>query len=368
MKNYLHLFLFVVGNVYFCSRQKLIRKVYKKNVRLMRISLKKVVSPPLAITVLLVISPLLFWLISMGFSNPTAVTNFTTPPGDALQQFFLENAFLAGIVNIGLSLINVFLIAQLNNRFTIIRNRTFLPVLIYLILVSMWSEIHIVVCAHLAATMLLISLFVFFDMYRNANASEQAFLGSLLIAVASVFAPVLLLLIPVCWLGFMRFYSFSLRTWLASLFGALVPWVFYFAYMLYYKTDYYWLNDLGQSFFIGLPVFSRPLYEMVYIALMVVFMIIGLFGLYTNLHSDSIQTRAKLNFLVFILVAAFVFSFFFVNQFIVFLPVIALAYSLLIAHAFTLRLTNFYGILFILFVIINVAFGVFNLIDTKFLL
>lgn len=330
-----------------------------------KISLKNIIAPQLPMIVLMVFGVLLVWIAGFGYETKTSTVQFSSPLAIAMQQFVLSNHILANLISVVVVFFNAFLIAQLNNKFTIIRTRSFLPVLVFLLLIAAWSSIHTMLCAHIALTFLLVSLFVFFDMYRNRNASEEAFLGTLLIAVASLFAEPFILFVPVCWLGFVRFNSFSLRTFLASLFGLLAPWVFYVAIRIYLQPDLLWIGSLAKGFYIGVPLTELPLHEIVYMAATSIIIVIGLTGLYSNLHSDAIQTRAKLNFLVYLLVAAFIFSILFIYQFAVFLPVVALCYALLISHPFTLKSSNFFSILFIVFIVINVAFVIANIFLSK---
>ena len=327
-----------------------------------KLSLKNVITPPIPVAVLMVLGIVVVWIAGFGYEPTSTVVQFSSPLSVNLQHFVLANHTLANVISVLITLLNAFLIAQLNNKFTIIRTRSFLPVFIFMLLIASWPSIHMVLCAHLALTFIIMSLFVFFEMYRDRNASEQAFLGSLFIAVASLFVEPFILFIPVCWLGFMRFYSFSLRTFLASVFGTLVPWVLFLSLRIYFQPDMLWINTLAQGFYIGVPVVELQLNEIIYMSGIAIIMLIGLFGLFMNLRSDAIQTRAKLNFLLILLIASFIFFMVFIYQFLVFLPVIALCYALLISHPFTLRTTNFFAILFILFVVINVAFVISNII------
>jgi hypothetical protein len=96
--------------------------------------------------------------------------------------------------------------------------------------------------------------------------------------------------------------------------------------------------------------------EIIYIALTSVILIIGIIGMYSITNSDAINTRNKLNFLLFLLISLIMLSIIFRNQFISFLPMIALVYALLISHPLTLKQNNFYGIVFLVFCVINIAF------------
>lgn len=327
----------------------------------MRITLKKIITPSLSLSTLLIVASIALWLVVFSTTVVDSPVELGSPLSKAVENI-LPAGLLTSITSLLLTLLNAFLIAQLNNRFTIIRNRTFIPVFVFLMLMSVAGQTHQLPGAHFALTLLLIALFVFFNMFRDKQASEQAFLGSLLIATGSLFIEPILLFLAVCWMGMIRFGSFSLRTFLASVFGGLIPWIFYFTIRYYFEPDLLWINALFTGFETGFTLFERPVNELIYLACMTLIIITGLVGLYSNLHGDSIQSRAKLNFLTIILIFSFAFSIVFVNCYAIFIPFTLMAYAVLIAHPLTLKPNGFYAILFIVLVIINLAYLASNLI------
>ena len=327
----------------------------------MRVTLKKIITPSLSLSTLLIVASIALWLVVFSTTVVDSPVALGSPLSKVVENI-LPAGLLTSITSLLLTLLNAFLIAQLNNRFTIIRNRTFIPVFVFLMLMSVAGQTHQLPGAHFALTLLLIALFVFFNMFRDKQASEQAFLGSLLIATGSLFIEPILLFLAVCWMGMIRFGSFSLRTFLASVFGGLVPWIFYFTIRYYFEPDLLWINTLFTGFETGFTLFERPVNELIYLACMTLIIITGLVGLYSNLHGDSIQSRAKLNFLTIILIFSFAFSIVFVNCYAIFIPFTLMAYAVLIAHPLTLKPNGFYAILFIVLVIINLAYLASNLI------
>ena len=327
----------------------------------MRVTLKKIITPSLSLSTLLIVASIALWLVVFSTTVVDSPVELGSPLSKAVENI-LPAGLITSITSLLLTLLNAFLIAQLNNRFTIIRNRTFIPVFVFLMLMSVAGQTHQLPGAHFALTLMLIALFVFFNMFRDKQASEQAFLGSLLIATGSLFIEPILLFLAVCWMGMIRFGSFSLRTFLASVFGGLVPWIFYFTIRYYFEPDLLWINTLFTGFETGFTLFERPVNELIYLACMTLIIITGLVGLYSNLHGDSIQSRAKLNFLTIILIFSFAFSIVFVNCYAIFIPFTLMAYAVLIAHPLTLKPNGFYAILFIVLVIINLAYLASNLI------
>ena len=321
----------------------------------MRLSLKNIIVPSIPLAVVLVGFSVLLWIADFGTPS-TKLSSGDSVLSENIQSLFSANAFITNIISLVLTLLNAFLISQLNNRFTIIRTRTFLPLLIFLVLISSWSQTHTTVTSHLSLTLFIFSLFNFFNMSRDKNASEQAFTGSLLISLCSLLIHQYIFLIPICWIGFIFFQSLSLRTLLASIFGTLAPWVIFLAISYFINPSINLLQFVTFNFNFELDFLSIKLQEIIYISSISLIMIIGIFGLFSISNSDATSTRNKLNFLVFLLVILSIVSFIFRNQFNCFLPIIALAYSLLISHPLTLKQSNFYGILLVIFIVLNIAF------------
>jgi hypothetical protein len=193
-------------------------------------------------------------------------------------------------------------------------------------------------------------------MSRDRKASEEPFMGTLLISVSSMLINQLILLVPICWLGFVIFQSFSLRTFLASLFGLLAPWVVYLAFQYFIWGDLNFWNVFNIDFNFSTQFSSLSIPEIVYLVSVTLILMIALVGMFSVANSDAIHTRNKLNFLVLTLVSLSLFMLLFRSEYYLFLPYLALVYSILISHPFTLKQSNFYGILFVIFLVINIAF------------
>jgi hypothetical protein len=322
----------------------------------MRITLKNLIVPSIPLAVLMVSFCFGLWAFAYFASTPTTLDTYMTVVAENIQSLVSNNKFFLNGISIVITLLNAFLIAQMNNRFTIIRTRTFLPIFVFLLLVCSWNETHAFIAAHISLTFFILALFNFFSMEKNQNASEQAFMGSFFISLAGILINPYLLLIPVSWIGFIIFQSFSLRTFLASVFGTLVPWIFFFVieYSLQNKLNLPELFVSNFNFNLSFSTFSIT--RLIYTGLIAIILIISLFGLRSISNSDALSTRNKLNFLILLFVAVLLLSIFSRNQLSAFLLPLALIFSLLVSHPFTLKQNTFYSIVFILLIAINIAF------------
>ncbi len=328
----------------------------------MRISLKNIVIPSIPLATLLVLLACALWMSTLVGYHLVIPSPENSPFVQSLQWLLIPNSVLSNFVGIAFTLLNTLLIGQINNRFTIIRTRTFLPVFIFLMLMGSWNETHLVNGSHLALTLFLSALFYIFGVFRDKKASEHAFMGSFLIACSSIIINPLIFLIPICWLGFIMFQSFSLRTFIASVFGTLSPCILYVAILFLIQLEF----KIEHSFYLNFDnIFelnALSLTSISYIASLVIILLIGLYGMYSNFHSEAIQSRANLNFILLLLVFVIIISLVFYNQYSLFLPFIAILFSFLVSHPFSLKQNKFFGIVFIIFCVLNIAFIISNFI------
>jgi hypothetical protein len=252
--------------------------------------------------------------------------------------------------------VNSVLLRRFVLHFSIIRIKSFLPVLFYLTFTVIWRGMRTDILPHIFLTLFLLSLEFLFGMYRNRKAVEASFLGSIFISVVSLFNPLFILMIPVLWMGMIITNALSLRVWLASLTGIVTPWIFYNSWFWFQGTETEMATSLVDKtiFATGIPQLHWTL--LIYAAVMAAMGIIVLIGLYSRLLEDSIQTRKYIHVLVFTTFYTLILAAIYVNSAHLFLPLIAFLVSVLLAHPLSIRRSVIYSVIFIVFFILNVGF------------
>ena len=323
----------------------------------MRLSLKNIITPSIPLAILSIMACFSLWAINYlksAFGGHPVVQL----PQTTYQLEFLNNTGISNLISIAFTLTNAFLLTQLNNKFTIIRTRTFLPILIFVLLQCTWSSSHLADVSDITATLFIFSLFYFLEMYRNPMAVEQAYMGCLLIGIGSIFINNLVLIVPIIWIGFGMFQSLSLRTFLASIFGIITPWIFFVSGTYFFQPDIDFVQLFNFSYLMQFDFTHYMLRNLIYIGLMAIVFLICFVGLYSNSRADATHTRVKLNFLLLLFIGITAMGALFFQQHVGFLPLIALLYSVIVSHPFTLKHNDFYSIVFIVFCVINIAFAV----------
>jgi len=326
----------------------------------MKISIQKFITPRIPLAVLLMVSCLALWALSYISTNTVLPLQKNNPYFFTINKFFADNLLLTGSLILIITFLNAFLLVQLNTKFSLIRTRTFLPVLIYLVLIATWSLAGITVVNHFTLTLIIIALFIFMNMYRDKQGVEQAFAGSLILATGSLFSCELILLLPAFWIGFIMFQSMSLRTFLASLFGAITPWILYISVRFYLQPDVDILTELLSNFKTTFRFTTPSINLIIYASSLVILIFVGLVGFFNNLHSDSIQTRQSLKLFVILFFISIIITIVLSTNLTVLLPLIAMCYAMIISHPLSLKKNNFNSIIFIIFVVINIFYVLIN--------
>ena len=250
----------------------------------------------------------------------------------------------------------------MNNRFAIIRTRTFMPTFVYLLLAVCWLPAYGNYVAALSSLFVLVAIYFSLGMYKDKKSVEQAFLSFFCLALSTILVPEFIVLLLVFWIGFGLLNSMSGRVFFASVFGFLTPWILLFSTLYFFYGHTESLSQV-QTFVLKYNVFNyKNIPAFVYATVMVGILIVSLWQITTNDRQDSIQTRNILNFfkiLIFGLLFLFVFRH---SVFTSYMPLIAILYALLTAYIFTLLKNVFNSIVFVVLCVVNLSFALYLII------
>ncbi len=129
-----------------------------------------------------------------------------------------------------------FYLARFNTKFILVKARTNLPALLFIIISSSYipiQELHPVLFAGL---LILIATDFLFVSYKKEILSYKPFEASLLISLASLFYAKAAFYLLIVWIGLAYLRPFLWREWVFTLIGFLLPYLFLFSY--YYLWDY----------------------------------------------------------------------------------------------------------------------------------
>lgn len=323
----------------------------------MKLDLQKLIVPTLPITVLTYVVSFAVWIsFFVVYKFPFPMPGMI---GSIAENWLSSGSLVAHIVSYAIVVLNSMLIAQMNNKFSFIRNRTFLPTFIYLFISVFWLPIHGNYIANLASFFVLLAVFLSLDMYKKTKGVEQAFLSFFLLALSSFLVPDYAHLILLFWLGYFFLKCFSGRVFFASIFGFITPWILFFTIRYFVFGEEGLISDI-PAFLYQYTIFHyENIPAIVYAGIMLLILTSSIVQIAAKSYRENIQVRNELDFLKlmgFGVVMLFAFRF---SNYVSYLSLIAIFYAILSAYTFTLVKSLFNSIVFIALFLFSFLFALY---------
>ncbi|EJW94681.1 hypothetical protein, membrane [gut metagenome] len=196
-------------------------------------------------------------------------------------------------LGLGFIALNTYLLAELNNRHTLIRVRSRMVCSTFLALYASCPPLHSWTFALIPMLCLILSYFQFFYSYQEARPQFHVFQGFLYLGIASWFYPMLLLMVPVlyvCLLIPLR--ALTWRSFFSGGLGILLPFWFYSGWAIWNEQLDTAFATIGRAF-----LFPLPDYTVVPMAVKTTFLFTALSAIAAIVHllytayNDKIRTR-----------------------------------------------------------------------------
>ena len=174
----------------------------------------------------------LLWLKYFIFPQPVDIVFEPNPmPFYRWISTMLENQLILGkIITLALMVFTGLWLSRMNTKFIILSHRTYLPAIIYLLIVSSYLPLQELNPAVFACVFLVFAIEIMFDTYKKEGLALEFFMASFLIAIASLFYARAAFLMMIVWTGLSLFRTIYWREWAFTIFGFLTPYVILFAW------------------------------------------------------------------------------------------------------------------------------------------
>jgi hypothetical protein len=278
---------------------------------------------------------------------------------NAVCVFFTDKDFTY-YAGFALLLLAAAILQRFNFRFVIVREKTVLPFLFFLLLNSVNPDFFPIRPVSVAIFLIIFAMFELFGSYQDQTAVGRMFNMMFFLCVGCLFWPYMLWFIPVFWIGMYQFRILDIRTFSATLLGLFTFFLFLAGWSLW-KHDMSVFINLAQCLKDFRIVFVNEirLTEWLKPLCFFILMIVLLFRISSQETEKSIRTRHFLSFLFMFGFYAFMLSLFYVHTFVDFECVFYLSASLLASYSFSEK----YGIAsFILYYLMIAMLIVFLLI------
>ena len=264
-----------------------------------RINLSRL--PNLILTVLVC---LVCWTVGYQYSvgYPVVCNTGGSPVWEAVCAILPDKRFTY-LIGCSLICLLAFIIQRINFSFVIVRGKTLLPFLFFLLFVSTNPDIFPLRPASLTLFFLLGALAELFSTYQSPEQTGRVFNWSVYLSLGSLIWPHLLWMVPLFWFGMYRLHSLTPQNLLTSVLGILTTFGFVFVWCLW-KHDYTLFIVLKEQLAAIHPFFlSNPL-RIEWLSSICVVCLTIITYIYILLHEFEHNIRTR-QFLSFLLVFAF---------------------------------------------------------------
>lgn len=292
---------------------------------------------------------LLCWLTgyitSLGYPIHTDVN--ATPLWNTICRILPGKSFtyLTGSILITGS---AFLLQRANHALVLIREKTLLPFLFYILFLSTNPSFFPLKATSAGVFCLILAIYLLFISYHNPETKEEAYRTGLVIGIGSLFWIQILWFVPLFWIGMHRFRIWNKKTFAASFTGILTVYWFVLAWSIW-QNDYSLFTKpftiLWKS--IDLLQFrNMEILEWIRIAYIFVLVIIASVNILTHEYEDNLRTRQFLSFLMILMAWNTILFFLYEQSAEEFLHIACIPTSILVAHFFSTRRNRYTVILF----------------------
>ena len=239
-----------------------------------------------------------------------------------------------------------FLIHRMNYVLGLIREKTMLAFLFFVLFISTNPDFFPLKSTSLGVLCLVLGVYELFLSYHNAETQTSAFNWAALIGIGSLFWIHIIWFLPLFWFGMYHLRSLGFKSFLASLLGFLMIYWFVLGWSVWQK-DY---TLFTQSFPIlakfKLMVITGGVWSWGTICYSAILVLIASANILTQEYSDSLRTRENLSFLIVFSAWSFLLYFLYDYASEEFLVTACIPASVLIAHFFTVKWNKWTRVLF----------------------
>lgn len=222
-------------------------------------------------------------------------------------KFFSFNKIVSSLISILLIITGALLLNFFIQQFHLLKNQSFLPALLYTVLMCSFPEnlfLHPVLFGNL---FLILSLKRCLDLSANAGSLHTAFDSAFLISIGSLFYFPLIIFSVFILISLVSFRSFSLRDWLIAFIGIMLPYLFLSVYYYWFdELDFFWSEKILSSISNSDGNANHPLKS--FYALLIFLSLIFLISLpayFSEMGKNKASIRSSLRLFIWLFVLSF---------------------------------------------------------------
>lgn len=254
-----------------------------------------------------------------------------------------ETAYLLGII---LMFGGAFLIHRINYVLNLVREKTVLPFLFFVLFVSTNPDFFPFKSALISVICLVLGMYQLFLSYHGPSDCRRAFNWAMIIALGSLFWIQIVWFYPLFWFGMYHLRSLSFRSFIASLFGAGIVYWFLLGWCTWTGSFFFLTNTFSSLFNFKFILLNGGILGLVGIGYMLLLALVASFNILAREYADNLRTREYLSFLIVFAFWSFLFYFLYDYSSEEFLAITYIPVSILLGHFFTVNWSKWLSYLF----------------------
>jgi hypothetical protein len=246
----------------------------------------------------------LFWVRVFLFDGvqPISFDGFSMPLWEWLvRPVFGQSIFWAAVFSYVLAVMNAFTVNRLVGRYGLLGQQSVLPALFYGLLVSGFLSVQRLNVVWVFTFFFLLGIERIMGATSSSRKEARCLDASLLVGIGSLMYAKGLYLYPLLLvvMGVLRL--LTVRTFLASLIGLLLPFILSAGYFFIFGRTQEFLVYTLLNLFSNTGQFSHNLASQIYLSLMVLFTIAGILNVFRYLSVQKIITRKHFRVIIWII-------------------------------------------------------------------
>jgi len=248
--------------------------------------------------ILIPLVALLFWM------EPLRVpVTLTISPGEEMMplytffaKFFTGSSIWPVVTGFLLLLLNALIISLLSHEFQFLQQRTFLPGILYIGIVSSFPSLQTFHPVYPAAIFVLLSVYFIFSTYHRKNEISSTFNASFLLSVGALFYLPVLTFVPLIWISiFVLQKSDNWRLLVIPLIGLTLPWLLLWSFLFVSGSDQTFIASILQGV---KSVNNQFIFNLGFLIVTVFIFLLSAFGSISLFNSVSIRKMSTRKYFI----------------------------------------------------------------------
>lgn len=249
-----------------------------------------------------------FWANSLAFDQSPSFPYDQNPMPlwDIVINALKSNHLLASILSMLIALIIMFGVNRIVNRYTLFSGQTNLPGFIYMLLVSgylMAQKLHPV---WFFTPLLMLSIERLFSAYNERKPMTWCFEASFWLSLGTLFYAKGIYFIIFIWMIIFILRQMTIRTFIASLLGLLVPYLFAFGYAFWNDQSTEFFGLIYENFASPIAFFNHTIYSQIYNTIIGLLVFISILAVVRIMPAVKIITRKHYRIFIWLVVLCIV--------------------------------------------------------------